>query len=73
MSNTIKEDISTPRRKFLKKAVYSPPVLSLLGSLVLPVDSMADSSGGPVGPPGGGSPYGTSSTTTSSKRSTLRF
>jgi hypothetical protein len=47
----IKDDVST-RRTFLKKAVYSAPVLIALGQLAKPSKAQADS-GGPSGPPGG--------------------
>jgi hypothetical protein len=38
------------RRKFLKKAVYSAPVILVLGQLVKPTKVRADS-GAPSGPP----------------------
>jgi len=41
------------RRKFLKKAVYSAPVLLALGQLAKPTEAHADS-GPPVGPPNWG-------------------
>lgn len=40
----------TNRRKFLKKAAYSAPVLVALGQLVKPTKVRADS-GDPSGPP----------------------
>ena len=39
------------RREFLKKTVYSAPVLFALGQLVQPSSANADFSGGPEGPP----------------------
>jgi len=41
------------RRKFLKKAVYSAPVLLALGQLAKPTKARADS-GDPSGPPNWG-------------------
>ncbi len=43
---------ASTRRTFLKKAVYSAPVLIALGQLAKPTKAQADS-GGPSGPPGG--------------------
>lgn len=43
----------TTRRKFLKKAVYSAPVLTALGQLAKPTKAQADS-GDPDGPPSWG-------------------
>ncbi|PTB83383.1 hypothetical protein C9926_03200 [Sulfurovum lithotrophicum] len=45
--------VESNRRKFLKKAAYSAPVLLALGQLAKPTKAQADS-GGPSGPPGGG-------------------
>jgi|GEM_PF-3043025 len=53
------------RRKFLKKALYHTPVLVLLGELGRPKTLWADFSGGPPGPPGGGSPFGSANQQTS--------
>lgn len=41
---------TSPRRKFLKKAAYSAPVLLALGQLIKPTKARADS-GDPSGPP----------------------
>ena len=40
------------RREFLKRAVYSAPVVFTLGQLSQPSSVLADFSGGPEGPPG---------------------
>jgi len=58
------------RRRFLKKAAYSAPVLVSLGNLLLPQSAYADGSGGPPGPPGGflTTPTSSSGTQTSKKR-----
>jgi len=45
-----KSKIVTTRRKFLKKAAYSAPVILVLGQLVKPTKVRADS-GDPSGPP----------------------
>jgi len=42
------------RRQFLKRAVYAPPVLMVLGELVKPTRLHADGTGGPDGPPDDG-------------------
>jgi len=39
------------RREFIKKAIYSTPVLLTMGQLLKPTKVHADSTGGPVGPP----------------------
>jgi hypothetical protein len=49
--------IEKKRRIFLKKAAYKAPALLLLGTLTRPQSAKADFSGGPPGPPGGGTPY----------------
>ncbi|MEA1953640.1 MAG: hypothetical protein U9O24_04560 [Campylobacterota bacterium] len=41
------------RRSFLKKSLYSAPVLVALGQFIQPVSIRADGTGGPSGPPGG--------------------
>jgi len=41
------------RRKFLKKSLYTAPVLVVLGQFVTPDSLHADGTGGPDGPPGG--------------------
>ncbi len=46
-----KKDIPTDRRKFLKKAIYSAPVIVSLGALIKPISAKADGTGGPSGPP----------------------
>jgi len=43
-------EIPSKRREFLKKAVYSAPVLLVLGQLAKPTKAQADS-GDPSGPP----------------------
>ena len=50
--DSTKENINPKihRRKFLKKAVYSAPVLTALGQLAKPTKAQADS-GDPSGPP----------------------
>jgi hypothetical protein len=48
-----KNDIKNSRRGFLKKAVYSAPVLLALGELTHPTKAKADS-GPPEGPPSWG-------------------
>jgi hypothetical protein len=74
-----REDRVTGRRCFLKKALYHTPVLYTLGHLVRPSPVHADGTGGPDGPPGGGSPFLIESNTQNSapsapkKRKTLRF
>jgi len=68
-----KNSIESKRRSFLKKAVYHTPAIYVLGSLIKPVDIFADSSGGPAGPPGGGSPFGSSAKAAPPRRKTLRF
>ncbi len=40
------------RRKFLKKSLYTAPVVIVLGQFVAPSSLHADSTGGPDGPPG---------------------
>lgn len=52
MKKTDKEVLKKPndRRKFLKKAAYSTPVLFALGQLTKPTKAQADS-GPPTGPP----------------------
>jgi len=50
-----KEKLS--RRKFLKKSVYTTPVLVSLGQLLKPTIAHADSTGGPDGPPGDWTPW----------------
>jgi len=56
-NNTMKKDKNieqeSARRKFLKKAAYTAPVLLALGQLAAPTKAQADS-GPPVGPPGWG-------------------
>ncbi len=42
--------IDTNRRKLLKK-LYLSPVIIPLGSLIKPINSKADGTGGPSGPP----------------------
>ncbi len=52
----IEKNTETPkqkRRKFLKKAAYSAPMLIALGQLVKPTKAQADS-GSPSGPPSWG-------------------
>jgi hypothetical protein len=64
------------RRDFIKKALYKAPTLIVLGQFVTPNEVNADFSGGPVGPPGGGKPFGKSSSTNTSKttkRKKLKF
>jgi len=39
------------RREFLKKTVYSAPMVFTLGQLIQPSCTYADFSGGPEGPP----------------------
>jgi len=48
-----KSSQSIDRRIFLKRSVYSAPVLVSLGKMLTPTNVMADASGGPSGPPGG--------------------
>ena len=43
--------LKNKRREFLKKTVYSAPVLFTLGQLIQPSSTHADFSGGPEGPP----------------------
>ena len=45
------QDPPTGRRKFLKKAIYSAPVIVSLGALIKPISAKADGTGGPSGPP----------------------
>jgi len=80
VKNSEKKRVSsgTKRRSFLKKAVYHAPVLYAMGSLVKPVATHADATGGPDGPPGGGDPFSSNSGTdqredTPKPRKTLRF
>ncbi len=47
-----KSEIKT-RRTFLKKLVYSAPLLVEMGQFVKPTHAHADGTGGPEGPPGG--------------------
>jgi len=56
LANNKENEISpeeNKRRKFLKKAAYSAPVLLALGQLTKPTKAQADS-GDPVGPPNWG-------------------
>ena len=46
-------ETSSTRRKFLKKAAYTAPVLLVLGQLTKPTKAEADS-GDPTGPPNWG-------------------
>jgi len=41
------------RRKFLKKSLYTAPVLVVLGQFVTPPSLHSDAPSGPSGPPGG--------------------
>jgi len=49
MKKDIKE--KEDRRKFLKKSLYLSPIIIPLGSLIKPVKTKADGTGGPPGPP----------------------
>jgi hypothetical protein len=65
----------TNRRRFLKKVVYHAPVLYALGELTRPVPVHADVSGGPIGPPVGGTQFitGHKIQQAPKKRKTLQF
>ncbi len=56
------------RRNFLKKSVYSAPILIALGQFIKPTSVYADGTGGPDGPPGGFSPMSTTTSSSSNKR-----
>jgi hypothetical protein len=64
---------TTSRRDFIKKALYKAPTLIVLGQFVTPNEVNADFSGGPPGPPGGGKPFGKSSSSKTTKRKKLKF